>query len=178
MSLKQINKFTHISGASIYALDDAGHAESEPSAIDTSITLPAIEFETADVNLMGTITLVDHTRVGDISVTASLEADNPQTLKLVGAGLKRWKILWTETKLTPQGLTETVGFKVECAGYVASVPEGAKELGSQAVGDYTMHCMSIAKSDSTGTVYYSIDRAAGKLEVNGADFRKDVNNWL
>lgn len=176
--LKQIDRFTHISGASIYALDESKHAESEPSAVDTAITLPAIEFETADVSFMGTLTLVDHTRVGDLTISASLEADNEKTLKLVSPGLKGWKILWTESRLTPQGLTETIGFRVDAFGYVASVPEGAKELGSQALGDYIMHCMSITKSDSNGKVYYSVDRAAGKIEVGGVDYRKDVNNWL
>ena len=167
MSLNQINRFTHINGAAIYALDDNGQAESEPSAIDVAITLPALEFETADVNMMGTLSIVDQTRLGNIQVTASLEADNPQTQKLIGPGLKKWKILWTENVLQPNG-----------GGYVTSIPEGAKELGSQAVADYAMNCVSISKTDSNNTVHYDIDRSQSKLRVNGIDYRARINELL
>lgn len=178
MGLNQINRYTHINGAAIYSLDENGKSESDPSAIDVAITLPALEFETADVNMMGTLSIVDQTRLGNIQVTASLEADNPQTLKLVGPGLKKWKILWTENILQPNGLSDVVGFQVTCGGYVTAIPEGSKELGSQAVGDYAMNCVSIVKSDSNNNVYYDIDRSQSKLRVNGIDYRERINELL
>lgn len=178
MGLNQINRFTHVNGAAIYALDDNGQAESEPSAIDVAITLPALEFETSDVNMMGTLSIVDQTRLGNIQVTASLEADNPQTQKLIGPGLKKWKILWTENVLQPNGLSDVVGFQVNCGGYVTSIPEGSKELGSQAVADYAMNCVSITKTDSNNVVHYDIDRSQSKLRVNGIDYRARINELL
>lgn len=176
--LTQIEKYSHVSGASIYACNDVGASLSTPSAIDVSITLPALEFESADVNFMGTLSVPDTTRLGNLQITASLEADNPKTRPLIGAGLKKWRISWTENIITPAGLQTVKGFTVHASGYVTSVPEGSKEVGSQALADFAMNCVAISKKDSDGHVYYDIDRAVGKLIVDGVDYRAQVNELL
>lgn len=176
--LKQIERYTHISGVSIYACDEKGQSYSEPAAIDVSITLPSIEFESTDVQLMGSLSVPDTTRLGNLQISATLEADNPKTRTLVGAGLKKWRISWTENILEPTGLQSVRGFTVFATGYVGAIPEGAKEIGGQATADYTMNCISIYKKDSTGYVSYDIDRTKGKLIVDGIDYRKEINDFL
>jgi hypothetical protein len=41
-----------------------------------------------------------------------------------------------------------------------------------------MNCVSISKKDSTGYQAYDVDRATGKLIVDGVDYRADVNKFL
>lgn len=176
--LKQIERYTQVTGTSIYECDDKWQSNSEPSAVDVQVTLPALEFESADVQFMGTLSVPDTTRLGNIQVTAALECDNPKTRRLVGPGLKRWRISWVQNIVWPNQTQTAVGFTVFAAGYVAAVPEGAKELGSASTADYTMNCVSISKKDSTGYQAYDVDRATGKLIVDGVDYRADVNKFL
>lgn len=176
--LKQIPRYTHVSGVSIYDCDEKGQSSEFPAAIDVSVNLPSIEFESSDISLMGGMSIPDTTRVSNLQITATLEADNPRTRTLVGPGLKTWCIRWTETILEDTGLQSVIGFTVYARGFVTAIPEGSKELGSQATADYAMNCIAINKKDSTNHVHYEIDRGQGVLIIDGVDYRKSINDLL
>lgn len=177
MALQAITKYTHVEGVSIYAVTN-GQSASAPSAVDVSVNLPELVFESVDIPMMGTATIYDQTRLGNLELSVTLEADNPQAQALVHKGLCEWKLCWVESKVEPSGLTSVVGFNVYVKGYVSSIPEGSKEVGAQATADYKMSLIADRKTDSTGRVYYDVDRSQGKLIVNGVDYRADVNALL
>lgn len=175
--LQAITKYTHVEGVSIYAVTE-GQSADAPSAIDVSVNLPELAFESVDIPMMGTATVYDQTRLGNMELSVTLEADNTEALKLIRKGLCEWKLCWVESAVAPSGLTSVVGFNVYVKGYVSAIPEGGKEVGSQATADYKMSLIATRKTDSTGRVYYDVDRAQGKLVVNGVDYRADVNALL
>lgn len=177
MSVKQITKFTHVEGVAIYPVID-GVADESPAAIDVSLTLPELTFETAEVPYMGSMTVVDQTRISNIEISITGEVANLKTQRLIQPGLNEWKCVWVESCVNPQGIIDVVGYTVNAKGYCSSIPEGSKEVGSQANADYKMHCLALRKSDSLNNVYYDVDRSQGRIIVNGNDLRAKVNDLL
>lgn len=177
MTLQAIPKYTHVEGVSIYRCN-GGQAEAEPAAVDVAINVPEIQFETADIPMMGQMSIVDQTRIGNLELSVTLEADNPNAERLFGAGLVQWKLCYVQSIVLPNGLMAVVGVNIYATGYVTSIPEGTKEVGSQATADYKMNCTALRKVDSNGRVYYDIDRTQGKLIKDGVDLRANVNSLL
>lgn len=175
--MKQIPRYSHVEGVCIYAVKD-GQKESNPSAIDVSLNVPELAFETSDIPYMGTMTITDQTRLSNIEISVACEAENPNAVKLFGAGLKEWACVWVESVIAPDGSMDVVGYTVNCKGFVSSVPDGSKEVGSQATCEYKMNCIAIKKTDSNNNVYYDIDRSQGLLVVNGTNLREKVNSLL
>ena len=175
--MNQINRFTHVEGVAVYNVVD-GVKEKDPSAIDVSLNIPEIAFESTDVPMMGNVSVVDQTRVQPLELEITIEADNPQALKLFGKGVKTWSCSWVESILQPSGLVDVIGIYLDVSGYCTSFPEGSKELGAQATASAKMSLLSMKKYDSTNKVYYDIDRTKGLLKINGEDFREAINKLL
>lgn len=175
--MQQIQNFTHVASTTIFNVTN-GVSDAAPSAIDIGVNLPEITFETADIPYMGTLSVVDQTRVGNLEITADLQVANPDAQRLIGPGLKEWKVVWVESIVLPNSLLSVRGFYVYAKGYVSAIPDGEKTPGSQATGSYKMNCVSYKKIDDSGFVYYDIDRSQSRLIVNGIDYRADVNRLL
>lgn len=177
--LKQIEKTTTIKGTSIFALDENGISETFPSAIDANFTVPNIEFETTEVSgVMGTMTVADDSRLSNIQVSVNIAADNKESQRLYGRGVKGWKINKVVESVKPNGELVLTGFSYFCYGYVNGPVEGAGEKGGDGRADLTMNCIAIRKVDSANKEYYNINRTAGKLVINGVDYRSEIDNLL
>ena len=176
---KAIPKYTAIKGCTIYPLDANGHAADTPAAIDIDITLPEQSHPTTDVQMMGTISIPDPTRLDDLTVTVNINADSPEAQVLVGdGGVVGWQIQWVDEVIDQSGNMRLVGWTVTAKGYIGGVPEANKNQGSDNTGDLTMHAIYLRKANSDGVVPYEIDRVAGKLIRNGKDLREQINRLL
>ena len=60
--MKQIERFTHIEGVAVYNVTN-GVQDETPSAVDVSLSIPEITFEATEVPMMGSVSVVDQTRV-------------------------------------------------------------------------------------------------------------------
>ena len=177
--LKQIVKTTTIKGTAIYALDENDVAQPLPAAIDATVQVPSIEFETTEINgVMGSMTVSDDTRIANLQVSANVAADNERTQELYGRGVKGWKIAKVVESVRPNGELVNTGFYYYCHGYVTGVAEGSSEVGGDGKADLMMNCTSIRKIDSNGKEYYNIERLNGKIVINGVDYRSEIDNLL
>jgi hypothetical protein len=177
--LKQIVKTVTIKGTSIYALNENDVAEPLPAAIDVTVTVPSIEFETTEINgVMGSMTVSDDTRVSNIQISANVAADNERTQALYGRGVKGWKIAKVVESVRPNGELVNTGFYYYCHGYVQNIAESPAETGGDGKADLIMNCISIRKIDSTGKEYYNFERLNGKIVINGVDYRSEIDNLL
>lgn len=175
--MKQINRFTHVEGVAVYNVVNGVQDES-PAAVDISINVPEITFEATEVPMMGSVSVVDQTRVQALELEITIESDNPNAIKLFGPGVRTWRCAWVESILQPNGLTEVLGFYLDVSGYCTSYPEGSKELGSQATGSAKLSLLSMKKTDSNNKIYYDIDRTKGLLKISGVDYRENINKLL
>lgn len=176
MALKRINIYGQIKSCSIYPVID-GVASETPAAIDATITLPAISFESSTVQMMGPLTVPDQSRLGDLSLSITV-SQGKESMALSGKGLKSYAIRWVQEVTEPSGAVRVVGFVCYASGYVTQVPESAKNPGAEGTSDYNVSLVKYRVLEDGKIEHFNIDRAAGKLVINGEDYRSEVDDLL
>lgn len=174
--LRRIDIFGTIKGCSIYRVVD-GVADEKPCAIDCTITPPAISFETATIQMMGSLTMPDQSRLGDMQLSITVPSNNENSINLSGKGLKSYAARWAQEVTDPSGAIRVVGGVLYMSGYVTQVPESAKNPGGEGTADYNVSLVKY-RTLIDGKEMYNIDRSAGKLVINGEDYRSEVDELL
>ena len=175
MALKRIPIYGQIKSCSIYPVVD-GVAASEPAAIDATITLPNITFETSTIQMMGSVTMPDQSRLGDLSLSIMVPQSR-HSIALSGKGLKDYRANWVQEVTDPSGAVRVVGGVCYMSGYVTQIPESAKNPGAEGTSDYTVSLVKY-RVLMDGDEMFDIDRASGKLVINGEDYRSEVDELL
>lgn len=176
MSLKRINIYGQIKSCSIYPMVD-GVASDAPAAIDATITLPSITFETSTVQMMGSLSVPDQSRLGDLSMSITVPQSR-DSIALSGKGLKSYVARWVQEVHEPNGAVKVVGFACYVSGYVTQVPESAKNPGAEGTADYTVSLVKYRVVEDGKLEHFNIDRSSGKLVINGEDYRSEVDDLL
>lgn len=168
----QLHKSLPIKGAAIWVLDQNGQpVAATPQADNVPITLPSIDFGTTDVNIMGTVSIPDFTRVENFQVTAEISVDNPDSKPLKQVGKQAWKITYCTAHIdAATGLETLQGMVVYCTGYIGGIPNAEVNQGSENTATVTMNCMSFKKQTQEGVIECDIDRSAGKIEIDGKNY--------
>ncbi len=173
--LKRIPIYGQIKACSIYPVTD-GVAADVPAAIDATITLPNIAFETATIQMMGSLTIPDHSRLGDLSLSITVPQSR-YSIKLSGKGIKSYVARWVQEVTDPSGAVRVQGFTCYMSGYVTQIPESAKNPGGEGTSDYTVSLVKYRVLEGDYE-HFNIDRASGKLVVDGEDYRSEVDALL
>ena len=174
--MNRIPLYGQIKGCTIYPAPD-GKPAANPAAIDCTITLPNITFETGTVQMMGSLTVPDQSRLGDLSMAITVP-DSKDSMDLSGKGLKEYAAKWVREVTDPNGAIRVVGFTCYFAGYVTQVPQSAKNPGAESTGDYNVSLVRYQVVEDGNKIHFDIDRAAGKLIINGEDYRSEVDKLL
>lgn len=177
---RQTNKLTTIKGCALWALDPATEqqliAGSVPQADNITITLPELTFGTTDVNILGTLTLPDFTRIDNFTVSANIAVDNPDSKPLKKVGLQAWKITYVVGCINQQtGEEEYTPYTVYCKGYIGSIPLSSVEQGGDGMADISMNCTAIRKMKGN-EVEFEIDRLGGSIKLGDKDYSRDINS--
>lgn len=175
MALKRIPIYGQIKACSIYAMKN-GVANGDPAAIDATITLPNITFETSTVQMMGSVTMPDQSRLGDLSLSITVPQSR-HSIVLSGKGLKEYRANWVQEVTEPSGAVRVVGGVCYMSGYVTQIPESAKNPGGEGTSDYTVSLVKY-RVLMDGDELFNIDRTSGKLIINGEDYRSEVDALL
>ena len=176
MALKRIDIYGQIKACTIYAMVN-GVASSEPAAVDATITPPDIQFESGTIQMMGSLTMPDHSRLGDLSLSITVP-QSKHSINLAGKGLKEYRANWVQEVTEPSGAVRVVGGVLYMSGYVTQVPSGgAKNPGAEGTADYNVSLVKV-RQIVDGVELYNIDRASGKLIINGEDYRSEVDELL
>lgn len=165
-----------IKGAAIWALNENGEPiSSTPQADNVPITLPSIDFGTTDVNILGTVSVPDFTRLENFQVTVDINVDNPDSKPLKKIGRQSWKITYCNAFIDSATCLETLqGIVVYCNGFVGGIPNAEVNQGAENTATITMNCMSFKKQTQDGVIECDIDRSAGKIEIDGVNYTESV----
>ena len=156
---------------------DTVYANGTLVANDTSFTLPAISFLTADVQAMGNMT------VALVGLLENMEL----TIKKIGVdkGLgqinrlekNNFEFRWAQNIVKSDGSTKTEG----CKAFVRTMPSGIPELGIE-VGDATetesKYNVTRVQVYAGGVEVMCVDRLSQILRVDGKDYMSGINNLL
>lgn len=176
MALKRSDLYGQIKSCSIYS-GTAGQFDDTPAAIDATITLPSIPFESTTVQMMGSLTVPDQSRIGDMSLAITVPQSR-LSINLSGKGLKEYKICWVQEVTAPSGAVRVVGFVCYVSGYVTQIPESAKNPGAEGTSDYNVSIVKYRVLEDGKYEHFNIDRSSGKLVINGIDYRSEVDDLL
>lgn len=127
--------------------------------------------------MMGSHTVPDQSRLGDLSMSITVP-DSKDSMDLSGKGLKSYVARWVREVTDPNGAIRVVGFTCYFSGYVTQVPQSAKNPGAESTGDYTVSLVKYRVLEDGKFEHFNIDRAAGKLVINGEDYRAEVDDLL
>jgi len=174
--MKRIPIYGQVKGVTIYDAPN-GQPAANPAAIDCTLTLPSITFESGTVQMMGPLTVPDQSRVGDLSMAITVP-DSKNAMDLSGKGLKSYVARWVREVTDPTGAIRVVGFVCYFSGYVTQVPQSGKEPGADSTGDYNVSLVKYRVLEDGKYEHFNIDRAAGKLIINGEDYRSEVDELL
>lgn len=156
---------------------DTVYADSSLVAKDVAFTLPGLEFVTADVQAMGTMTValigllenmeLSITKIGIDQGLSRLNRLQKQNLEF------RWvqNVVGSDGSSTPEG----------CKAFVRTTPGNIGEIGvevgsaSEVENTYNVTRMQVYAG---GVEVMCVDRLAGILRVNGTDYYSQISSLL
>ena len=147
-----------------------------PVAIDCTITPPVVTFETGTVQMMGSLTVPDQSRIADMSLSITVPV-SPYSAKLSGKGLMGYEARWAQEVTDPSGAIRVVQGVCYISGYVTQVPASAVNPGAEGTADYNVSVVKY-RLVVDGEELHNIDRAAGVLVINKVDYRSEVDKLL
>lgn len=176
MAYKRIPIYGQVKAVTIYDAPE-GVPSDTPAAVDCTLNLPNIAFETGTIQMMGSQTVPDHSRLTDLSMGITVP-DSKDSMNLAGKGLKTYVGRWVREVTEPNGAIRVVGFVCYFAGYVTQVPQSAKNPGAESTGDYNVSLVKYRIVEDGKYEHFNIDRSSGKLVINGEDYRSEVDELL
>ncbi|MBR4985336.1 MAG: phage major tail tube protein [Proteobacteria bacterium] len=173
--MNRIPIYGQIKSCTIYPVENGVPAAS-PAAFDCTITPPVVTFETGTVQMMGSLTVPDQSRIADMSLSITVPV-SPLSVKLSGKGLKSYEARWAQEVTDPTGAIRVVQGVCYISGYVTQVPATAINPGAEGTADYNV---SVVKYRLVvgGKELHNIDRAAGVLVIDTVNYRSEVDALL
>ena len=175
--MKRPDQYTIVKGCTIYAGKD-GKYEPFPVIADTAeVGLPAIAHPTSEVQSMGSMEVVDQTRVNAMTCTITCEPSIIQS-KLHGYGEKDYCIKWAQEVKKGDG----TGFKLApFIAYIRGCPAddsgNSVQPGNATTGTLTINVSKYRLLCDGEEIRY-IDQLKGILRINGVDYRSELEAML
>ena len=156
---------------------DTVYSDNMLVAKDTSFTLPGIEFLTADVQAMGTMTvpLIGLLENMELTVT-KIGVDNGLS-RLNRLEKQNLEFRWVQSVISSDGSQSTEG----CKAFVRTLPSNIPEIGVE-VGNATeieaTYNVTRLQIYSNSVEALCVDRLNQILRVNGKDYYQSIDNLL
>ena len=145
-------------------------------AEDVTITLPDIEFVTAEQKALGTINIpTPLTNAVELTIT-SVGIDNG-LFNMLGLESKTFEIRFVKNLLNTSGDLEAVGYKVFAKGIPYTIPGGSVEPGASWSGDVKIS-LTRYQVYKDGIEYILIDKLKNICKINGTDYASDIKSLL
>ena len=156
---------------------DTVYSDKQLVAKDTTFTLPGIEFLTADVNAMGTMTVPLVGLLENMELTIGKIGIDNGLSRMIKLEKQNLEFRWVQTVIKADGSTGVEGCKAFVRTLPGSTPEIGVETGSatETESTYNVTRMQIY---ANGKEILLVDRLSQKLRVNGKDYYKNIDNLL
>ena len=158
-------------------LADTCYCDDKLAAQDVSVTLPAVNFLTTEVNAMGSM---------DVVLAGLVEAMEATITKVgIDLGLGRmltptkhsYEFRWAQNVLKSDGTSAPEGCKAFITGVPKGIPGFGLEVGSNIEGDVALS-VSRYQLYVNGKEICLIDKVAQICRINGVDYYKKVASFL
>lgn len=156
---------------------DTVYADKQLVAKDTAFTLPGIEFATADVQAMGTMTVPLIGLLENMELAITKIGIDKGLSRMSRLEKQNFEFRWVQNVVSSDGSTKTEGCKAFVRTLPASLPETGVEVGSATESEMTYNVTRM-QVYAGGKEILLVDRLSGILRVNGKDYMKNINNLL
>ena len=173
--MKQIDVLGHVKGCTVYATKD-GVPNEFPATIDAEINLPQITHPTSTMQSMGDMDVADQTRVNAMVTTISCEPSVIQS-ELLGYGVQSYIIRWGQEVKKANGEFDLVPFIAYISGIPSEDTSSTVRPGENTTGTISINTFKYRLLCDGKEIRY-VDRLAGKLKINGIDYRQKLDSML
>lgn len=156
---------------------DTVYCDNELVARDVSFTLPGLQFLTADVQAMGTMSIPIIGQLENMELAVTKIGTDKGLGKMNKLEKQNLEFRWVQNVVKTDGSMETAGCKAFVRTMPTSIPETGVELGSATEHENT-YGVSRMQIYVAGEEILCVDRLAQILRVNGKDYMSKINSLL
>ncbi len=156
---------------------DTVYVDDELVAKDVEVTLPGMEFATADVNAMGTMSVPIYGQLNNMQMSIKKIGYDEGLSKINRLESKKIECRWVQTIIKSDGTVKEVGCKAFVRTLPAAIPEQAVAPGSVPELENTL---TVTRSQLyiDGKESYCVDRLNGVLRIDGVDYYERYKSML
>lgn len=166
--------FINIKGA---ILADTVYSDGELAAKDVTVTLPSVNYMTAEHKAMGTIELPMLGQIEAMEASVTKKGYDAGLATLAQPEAKNLEIRFVQDVITAEGVSKPEG----CKAFLRAVPKilPGSDLEPGATGD-TKVPFSVTRYQLIvgGKELWLIDQLKGIQRINGKDYAKSINSLL
>lgn len=157
-----IPKTGAVTGSSLYV-------GNKQVARDASITLPEVNPQTVDLQVMGTMTVPLWELLENLEMSINKIGVDLGFREALSPGVNTIEARFTQTQIDASGNAKTLMCKAFCRGQSMTIPGVAVEVGSASENELT-YSLSRYVLYVNGAEAIYIDRLAGKCRINGNEY--------
>lgn len=156
---------------------DTAYSDGQLVARDVAISLPEVTPMTADLQVMGTLSLPVWQLIENMEASITKIGVDLGLRALIKPDMKPLEFRWVQTVTDANGVTKNVGCKAFIRGIPNKIPAIGLEVGSASENEVTV-TVTRYNLFVNGTEAFLIDRLAGICRIAGKDYAGDLNNLL
>jgi phage tail tube protein FII len=156
---------------------DTAYCEGKLVARDVSLSLPEVNPTTADLPVMGTLSMPIWQLIENMEAAITKIGVDLGLRALIKPDMKPLEYRWAQTVTDANGITRNAGCKAFLRGIPLKIPGIGIEVGSASEGEVTF---SLTRYNLfvDGQEMFLIDRLAGIVRIDGKDYAGDLKSML
>ena len=156
---------------------DSVYADKVLVARDVSFTLPGIEFQTADVQAMGTMSVPLIGLLENMELSITKIGMDKGLSRMNRLEKQNFEFRWVQDVVKSDGSIKTEGCKAFVRTMPGSIPEMGVEVGSATEHENTYNVTRI-QIYANGEEILLVDRLSQILRIDGKDYMAKIRNLL
>lgn len=173
--MRNIDRLGVVKGCTVYK-KNGNVTDPFPACVNADITFPEISHPTYTQQSTGDMEIPDQTRVNSMTTTISAPPGG-RRIELSGQGVQDYIVRFALEVERANGSFEMVPFTAYISGVIASRGGQSVTVGEVPSADVTINTYRY-KLQEGDKVLYNIDKLAGIVEINGVDYRQQLNQML
>lgn len=168
----RLERITGLLGTTVYL-------DGELIAENVSVSLPAVSFAEVDVQAgAGPITVPLQALPQNLEASVTFHGETAGFAKALNSAGKQLEIRWAVSQLQPDQSSDIVGYKAFLQGIPRTVPALSLSPGEAASENEVTWTITRYQLVKDGENVLSIDKLAGKVEIDGTDQAAELQNLL
>lgn len=158
-------------------LADTCYCDNKLVARDVSVSLPAVNFLTAEINAMGAMDIVLPGLIEAMEAAITKIGIDEGLSKMITPTKHSFEFRWAQNVLKDGGTTATEGCKAFVTGVPKGIPGASLEIGSNIENEITIS-VSRYQLYCGGKEILCVDKLSQICRINGTDYYKSIGSLL